>query len=42
LYYHLSSHLDIVRYSDTDWVGDPIDRRFTTGYYIFIAENLVT
>jgi len=28
-YYHPSSHLDIVGYSNTDWVDDPIDRRST-------------
>jgi len=32
LYYHPSSHLDIVGYFDVDWADDPIDRHFTTDY----------
>jgi len=42
LYYHLSSHLNIVGYSDADWAGDPIDRRSTIGYCTFVGGNLVT
>ena len=40
--YCSSSHLDIVRYSDADWAGDPIDCRYTTVYYTFVGGNLVT
>jgi len=42
LYYHPFSHLDIAGYSDTDWVGDLIDRRSTTVYCTFVGRNLVT
>ena len=24
-------------YTDADWVGSVVDRRFTTGYFIFVA-----
>ena len=34
LYDRPSSHLDIVGYSDVDWLGDHIDRHFTSGYCI--------
>jgi len=42
LYYRPSSYLDIVGYSDADWVGDPIDCRSTTSYCTFIGGNLMT
>jgi len=42
LYYHPSSHLDIVGYSDADWAGDLIDSHSITGYYTFVGGNLVT
>ncbi|XP_004301569.1 PREDICTED: uncharacterized mitochondrial protein AtMg00810-like [Fragaria vesca subsp. vesca] len=29
-------------YSDSDWAGNVIDRKFTTGYCTFIGGNLVT
>ena len=28
-------------YCDVDWVGLPIDRRSTLGYYVFVGSNLV-
>jgi len=31
-----------VGYSDAYWAGDPIDRHFIIGYYIFVGSNLVT
>jgi len=40
LYYRPSSHLDIVRYSYTEWVGDPIDRHSITRC-TFVGDNLV-
>ena len=42
LYYRPSSYLAIVKYSDTDQAGDPIDHRSITGYCIFVVGNLVT
>ena len=41
LYYHPSSHLDIVRHSGAHWAGYPIDRHFTTGCCTFIGGNLM-
>ncbi|GAV73800.1 hypothetical protein CFOL_v3_17283 [Cephalotus follicularis] len=29
-------------FSDPDWAGSPIDRRPTTGYYVFLGGNLVS
>ncbi|GAV71468.1 hypothetical protein CFOL_v3_14962 [Cephalotus follicularis] len=35
------SSLDLCAFCDTDWVGDPIDRRSTTGYYFFLCSSLI-
>lgn len=35
-------HLKIEAYTDVDWVGSIMDRRFTLGYYTFIGGNLIT
>ena len=42
LFYRPSSHLDIVVYSDTVWVDDPVDHRSTTAYCTFVGDNLLT
>ena len=42
LHYYLSSHVDIMRYSNTNWAGNPIDCHFTTGYCTSVRDNLVT
>jgi len=34
-------HVRISRYSDSSYTGDQGDKKFTTGYYIFVEENLV-
>ena len=31
-----------VGYCDVDWVGSPTDRRFTSGYCVFIGGNLIS
>ena len=33
---------DIVAYTDADWAGNPIDRKSTTGFCMFVGGNLVT
>ena len=42
LFYRPSYHLDIVRYFDVDWAGDPIAHCFSTDYCTFGGNNLVT
>ena len=41
---HFSSHssLTLQEYSDADWVGDPNDRRSTTGYCFLLGDSLIT
>ncbi|XP_016186045.1 uncharacterized protein LOC107627737 [Arachis ipaensis] len=34
--------LGITAYSDSNWVGDPDDRKFTNGYCIFLGTNLIS
>ena len=40
--YKKGSRLDIIGYSDADWVGSNKDRRSTSGHCVFIVGNLVT
>ncbi|PRQ17191.1 putative RNA-directed DNA polymerase [Rosa chinensis] len=37
-----NGHFNLVGYSDSDWAGNSIDRKSTTGYCTFIGGNLVT
>lgn len=36
-----NSHLEVEGYTDVDWAGDIIDRKFTSGYFTFVGGNLV-
>ena len=40
--YENRGHTQIVGYYDVDWASSPVDRRSTSGYCIFISENLVS
>ncbi|GJR97504.1 ribonuclease H-like domain-containing protein [Tanacetum coccineum] len=37
-----SSTTDLVSYSDTDWAGCPTTRRSTSGYCVFLGNNLLS
>ncbi|GKB51934.1 ribonuclease H-like domain-containing protein [Tanacetum coccineum] len=37
-----SSTTDLVAYSDTDWAGCPTTRRSTSGYCVFLGNNLLS
>ncbi|XP_057981233.1 uncharacterized mitochondrial protein AtMg00810-like [Malania oleifera] len=37
-----TSTLELRAYSDVDWAGDPTDRKFTTGFYIFPSDSLIS
>ncbi|GJS89418.1 putative reverse transcriptase domain-containing protein [Tanacetum coccineum] len=37
-----SSTTDLVAYSDADWAGCPTTRRSTSGYYVFLGNNLLS
>jgi hypothetical protein len=34
--------LQLHAYCDFDWAGDPLDRRSTTGYCVFLGSNMVS
>lgn len=42
LLYENKGNTQILGYCDTDWIGCAIDRRFTTGYCLFIKGNIIS
>ncbi|XP_019175783.1 PREDICTED: uncharacterized protein LOC109171107 [Ipomoea nil] len=37
-----STSMDIHAYSDSDWAGDPNDRKSTNGFAVFLGSNLIS
>ena len=37
-----NGHKNIMGYLDSDWAGNTLDRRSTTGYCMFVGGNLVS
>ena len=35
-------YLEVYRFTDADWAGNPNDRKSTAGYFTFVGGNLVT
>nr|XP_016450161.1 PREDICTED: uncharacterized mitochondrial protein AtMg00810-like [Nicotiana tabacum] len=42
LLYEDKGNKNIIGYSDADWAGSPSDKRFTSGYYVMMGENLIS
>ena len=40
--YRRTCKLDLILYTDSDFVGSRVDYRSTTGYYTILGGNLVT
>ncbi|XP_040996230.1 uncharacterized mitochondrial protein AtMg00810-like [Juglans microcarpa x Juglans regia] len=40
--YYSAGDINLNAYCDSDWAGNPDDRRSTTGYGIFLGPNLIT
>ncbi|GKA80034.1 ribonuclease H-like domain-containing protein [Tanacetum coccineum] len=39
---HVSSTTQLSAYTDTDWAGWPVTRRSTSGYCVFLSDNLLS
>ncbi|GKG50473.1 ribonuclease H-like domain-containing protein, partial [Tanacetum coccineum] len=37
-----STTLQLIAYSDADWAGCPATRQSTSGYCVFLGDNLLT
>lgn len=37
-----NGNVDIIGYADADWAGNPVDRKSTSGFCMFVGGNLVT
>ncbi|XP_070665119.1 uncharacterized mitochondrial protein AtMg00810-like [Malus domestica] len=42
LVFSKNGHLNVKGYTNADWAGSIIDRRSTSGYFMFVGGNLVT
>ncbi|GKF28251.1 ribonuclease H-like domain-containing protein, partial [Tanacetum coccineum] len=39
---HISSTAQLTAYTDADWAGCPVTRRSTSGYCVFLGDNLLS
>lgn len=39
---HVSSTSQLIAYTDADWAGCPVTRRSTSGYCVFLVDNLLS
>ena len=42
IFYSTQSPFVLCAISDADWVGDPIDRRSTTGHFFLLGSSLIS
>jgi Reverse transcriptase (RNA-dependent DNA polymerase) len=42
IFFRKNEHLRVEGYTDSDWAGDVIDRKSTSGYFTFVGGNLMT
>ncbi|GKE34064.1 ribonuclease H-like domain-containing protein, partial [Tanacetum coccineum] len=39
---HVSSTTQLSTYTDANWAGRPVTRRSTSGYFVFLGDNLLS
>ena len=42
IFYKKNEHLDMLAYTDADWVADRDDRKSTSNYFTLVGENFIT
>ena len=42
IFYKAKSNLDLIGFTDSDWVGDNTDQKYTSGYVFMLAEGPIS
>ena len=42
IFYKEKYYLDLIGFTDSDWVGENTDRKYTSGYVFMLAEGTIS